>query len=104
MPYTRQPPQLNELHVTRPLPPSVAQIPNLDYIKDSAQQEAQITLALADLANQEKPNFRGTTRAFGTNCTTLYSVMDRILGTSLRLQIVCFACVTLALPAKHWCI
>jgi hypothetical protein len=38
---------------------------------DSAQQDAQIILALADLANQEEPNLRGTARAFSINCTTL---------------------------------
>jgi hypothetical protein len=60
--------------VAQPLPlnePSFAQTANLDYIMDSTQQEAQITLALADLANQEVPNFKGTPSPVGVNCTTL---------------------------------
>jgi hypothetical protein len=55
--------------------PIFAQIQNPEYwpnIMDSVQREAQITLALADLANQEHPNFKGTTRAYKVNRTTLY--------------------------------
>jgi hypothetical protein len=34
-------------------------------------------LVLADLANQEEPNFKGTARAYKVNCTTLYKHFDR---------------------------
>jgi hypothetical protein len=44
---------------------------------DSVLQETQIALALADLANQEEPNFKGTARAYKVNCTTLYRCFDR---------------------------
>jgi hypothetical protein len=45
---------------------------------DSVQREAQITLALADLANQEHPNFKGTARAYKVNHTTLYRRFDSV--------------------------
>ena len=38
---------------------------------DSQGREAQLTLALAELANQRLPNFRGTARAFNVDRTTL---------------------------------
>ena len=43
---------------------------------DSVQREARITLALADLANQEYPNFKRTARAFSVNHTTLQRRFD----------------------------
>lgn len=45
---------------------------------DSVQREAQITLALADLANQEHPNFKGTARAYNVNRTTLHRRFDGV--------------------------
>jgi hypothetical protein len=45
---------------------------------DSVQREAQITLALADLANQEHPNFKGTARAYKVNRTILYRRFDGV--------------------------
>ena len=38
---------------------------------DSVPRETRITLALADLANQEEPNFKGTAREFIVDRTTL---------------------------------
>jgi hypothetical protein len=43
---------------------------------DSEPREARITLALADLANQEHPNFKRTARAYNVNHTTLQRRFD----------------------------
>jgi hypothetical protein len=68
--------------VTRTLPlsaPHFHTIPNEEYspyIMDSVEREARITLTLADLANQEHPNFKKTARAFKVNYTILYRRFD----------------------------
>jgi hypothetical protein len=76
--------QLNELHVTRTLPlnePYFTQIPNVEYnvyIMDSLDREARIILALANLANQEHPNFKRTAREFKVNYITFHRRFDSV--------------------------